>query len=151
VCRCGLYSEVSGRRFEQLLFVIALVVLKCLFIITLCEWYLCTVKLFSFNYVWYFQSRFSTSILPPKKELPGVPFYLNGTCRLLIFCPLLGKYIPDNGAFIWLHVGDDHARGTLLYANAHEGRVGCKHDRVNGAVSVCNCVTRRRMQHGLIL
>lgn len=43
VCRCGLCNEVFGRRFEQLLSVIALVALKCLFIIAMCQWYLCTV------------------------------------------------------------------------------------------------------------
>jgi hypothetical protein len=89
VCRCGLCNEVFGRRFEHLLSVITLVVLKCLFIITMCQRYLCTIKLFSFNYVFIFQSRFSTSILPPKKALPGVPRCLNGTCRLRISCPSL--------------------------------------------------------------
>jgi len=54
VCHCGLCNEVFGRRFEQLLSVIALVVLKCLFIISMCQRYLCTITLFSFNYVWYF-------------------------------------------------------------------------------------------------
>jgi hypothetical protein len=93
VCRCGLCNEVFGRRFEQLLSVIALVALKCLFTITMCQWYLCTIKLFSCNYVWCFQSRFSVSILPPKKALPGVPCYLNEACKLRIFCPPLGKYI----------------------------------------------------------
>jgi hypothetical protein len=156
VCRCGLCSEVFGRRFEQLLSVIALVVLKCLFIITMCQWYLCTIKSFSFNYVWYFQSRLSTSILQPKKALPGVPFYLNGTCRLRISCPSLGKYIPDSGAFIWLHVCDDQPRGIMLYAHAQDMRRQrrrdvCKHDRGNGILSVCIWVTRRRRQFGLIL
>lgn len=28
--------------------------LKCLFIITMCQWYLCTIKLLSFNYVLVF-------------------------------------------------------------------------------------------------
>jgi hypothetical protein len=122
LCRCGLRDEVFGRRFEQLLSVIALVSLKCLFTITMCQWYLSTIKLFSSNYVWCFQSRFSISILPPKKALPGVPCYLNGTCRLLISCPPLGKYTPDSGAFIWLHVGDDQARGTMLFAHAQDMR-----------------------------
>jgi len=140
VCHCGLYNEVCGRRFEQLLSVIALVVLKCLFMITPCHWYLCTIKLFSFNYVWYFQSRFSTSILPPNKALPGVPCYLNRTCRLRIFCPLLGKYVPDNGAFIWLHVGDDQARGTLLYANAQDMR------RQRQGLRCCICLQLRNVE-----
>ena len=62
---------------------------------------------------WYFQPCFSTSILPP-----GVPCYLNETCRLRISWPSVVKHIPVCGAHIWLHVGDDQARGTMLYVHA---------------------------------
>ena len=60
-----------------------------------------------------------------------------------------------SGAFIWLHVGDDQARRTMLYAHAQDMqrrlKDGCKHDRGNGILSVCIWVARRRRQLGLIL
>jgi hypothetical protein len=56
--------------------VVAVLMLKCLIIIILCQCYLCTIKISSINYERDLQSRFETSFLPSKKALSTVPCYL---------------------------------------------------------------------------
>jgi len=52
--------------------VAALLKLKCLIIVIVCQCYLCTIKVFPANYVWRLQSRFETSFLPLKKTLQAI-------------------------------------------------------------------------------